>query len=166
MSETNLPGTRSARLRAIQTIITETKIRSQRELAEKLYSLGIDVTQPTLSRDLDDLSVGKDRAGYYILSENDNSPYQRLQRTLRELLVQIEVTQQLCVLRTPPGGAHLVAGSIDQARIPGVLGTIAGDDTILMITDNSNSAAKIRDEFLKLVEPMTKDKEKQWQRTE
>lgn len=152
MSDLTLPGTRSARLNAIQNIITENKIRSQRELAIRLNDLGIEVAQPTLSRDLDDLAVGKDRAGYYILSEIESSPNQRLQRTLRELLVQIEVSEQLCVLRTPPGGAHLLAGAIDQARLPGVLGTIAGDDTILMITNNSESAAKIRQDFLKLVD--------------
>lgn len=152
MSDLILPGTRSARLNAIQNIITENKIRSQRELAIRLNDLGIEVAQPTLSRDLDDLAVGKDKAGYYILSEIEISPNQRLQRTLRELLVQIELSEQLCVLRTPPGGAHLLAGAIDQARLPGVLGTIAGDDTILMITNNLESAAKIRQDFLKLVD--------------
>lgn len=159
MAETLLPNTRSARLSAISQIIEQKKIRSQRELADELFELGIDVAQPTLSRDLDDLSVGKDRAGFYVLGEIELADEQRLTRNLRDLMLSIDKSEQLCVLRTPPGGAHLLAGSIDQSRISGLLGTIAGDDTILMIARDSDAAERIVADFLLKAEIGKKEKE-------
>jgi transcriptional regulator of arginine metabolism len=159
MSDTSLPNTRGARLSAISQILSQKKLRSQRELAQELVDLGIDVAQPTLSRDLDDLSVTKDQAGFYVLGDVEDITYQRLSKSLRDLLISIDVSSQLCVLRTPPGGAHLLAGAIDQAKVEGVLGTIAGDDTILMITKDSNSAARITSEFLGMTDNTYRDKE-------
>jgi transcriptional regulator of arginine metabolism len=159
MSDTSLPNTRGARLSAISQILSQKKLRSQRELAQELVDLGIDVAQPTLSRDLDDLSVTKDQAGFYVLGDVEDITYQRLSKSLRDLLISIDVSSQLCVLRTPPGGAHLLAGAIDQAKAEGVLGTIAGDDTILMITKDSNSAARITSEFLGMTDNTYRDKE-------
>lgn len=159
MIDNSLPNTRGARLSAISQILNKKKLRSQRELAQELADLGIDVAQPTLSRDLDDLSVTKDRAGFYILGVAEDITYQRLGKSLRDLLISIDVSSQLCVLRTPPGGAHLLAGAIDQAKVEGVLGTIAGDDTIMMITKDSNSAARIMNEFLAMTENSNREKE-------
>lgn len=159
MIDNSLPNTRGARLSAISQILSKKKLRSQRELAQELADLGIDVAQPTLSRDLDDLSVTKDRAGFYILGVAEDITYQRLGKSLRDLLISIDVSSQLCVLRTPPGGAHLLAGAIDQAKVEGVLGTIAGDDTIMMITKDSNSAARIMNEFLAMTENSNREKE-------
>lgn len=160
MVDTQLPNTRSARLSAITDILDKKKIRSQRELAQELTNLGIDVAQPTLSRDLDDLAVTKDRAGFYQIGNPEDHAAQKLSRNLRELLISIETSSQLCVLRTPPGGAHLLAGSIDGARVAGVLGTIAGDDTILMITRDSQTAETIASEFLSLTDFASREKEK------
>ena len=159
MIDNSLPNTRGARLSAISQILSKKKLRSQRELAQELADLGIDVAQPTLSRDLDDLSVTKDRAGFYILGVAEDITYQRLGKSLRDLLISIDVSSQLCVLCTPPGGAHLLAGAIDQAKVEGVLGTIAGDDTIMMITKDSNSAARIMNEFLAMTENSNREKE-------
>ncbi len=159
MIDNSLPNTRGARLSAISQILDKKKLRSQRELAQELADLGIDVAQPTLSRDLDDLSVTKDRAGFYVLGMAEDVTYQRLGKSLRDLLISIDVSSQLCVLRTPPGGAHLLAGAIDQAKVEGVLGTIAGDDTIMMITKDSNSAARIMNEFLAMTENSNREKE-------
>lgn len=160
MIDHSLPNTRGARLSAISQILDRKKLRSQRELAQELADVGIDVAQPTLSRDLDDLAVTKDRAGFYVLGVAEDITYQRLGKSLRDLLISIDVSSQLCVLRTPPGGAHLLAGAIDQAKVEGVLGTIAGDDTIMMIAKDSNNAARIMNEFLAITENSNRDKEK------
>ncbi|CAB4579038.1 MAG: arginine repressor [Actinobacteria bacterium] len=159
MIDNSLPNTRGARLSAISQLLNKKKLRSQRELAQELANLGIDVAQPTLSRDLDDLSVTKNRAGFYILGVAEDITYQRLGKSLKDLLISIDVSSQLCVLRTPPGGAHLLAGAIDQAKVEGVLGTIAGDDTIMMITKDGNSAARIMNEFLAMTENSNREKE-------
>lgn len=157
MSEINQPKTRSARLQSITDIIGQNRIRSQRELAQLLADSGFDVAQPTLSRDLFDLGVAKDSAGYYIIDSDAITNYSRLEKSLRELLVYIETSDQFCVLRTPPGGAHLLAGAIDRSKIDGVLGTIAGDDTVLMITRDKKVANDIFSKFMQSLEAKLKE---------
>jgi transcriptional regulator of arginine metabolism len=148
MSENFLPNTRGARLHAITNILASKRIRSQRGLAAELLKLGIEVAQPTLSRDLEDLSVSKDSSGYYIIASTEDAPGLALNRAIRDLLISIDTTDQLCVLRTPPGGAQLLASAIDHASFPEVLGTIAGDDTVLMITRNPAAATIISSDLL------------------
>lgn len=157
MDETLIPNTRPARLQAISTVINNNRIRSQRELSLQLKNLGIEVAQPTLSRDLDDLSVQKDKAGYYILPTGEDVAFIALSRAIRDLLTTIEISEQLCVLRTPPGGAHLLASAIDHANLKGVLGTIAGDDTVLMIINNPKQAGIIRTSLLNMASNMEKE---------
>ncbi|MFZ9284207.1 MAG: arginine repressor [Candidatus Nanopelagicales bacterium] len=148
MSENFLPNTRGARLHAIANILASQRIRSQRSLATELLKLGIEVAQPTLSRDLEDLSVTKDSSGFYIIDSTEDAPGMALNRAIKDLLISIDTTDQLCVLRTPPGGAQLLASAIDHANIPDVLGTIAGDDTVLMITRNPAAATIISSDLL------------------
>jgi transcriptional regulator of arginine metabolism len=150
VSELNLAQNRSARLQLISSLIAEKKLRSQRELGIALEELGYNITQPTLSRDLDDLSVRKDKAGFYYIASAEDLHSVRLQRSMRDLLISAESSGQLLVLRTPPGGAQLLASAIDQSKISGVLGTIAGDDTVLLITSGPTAATEITKHFLNL----------------
>lgn len=148
MSENLFPNTRGARLHAITNILASKRLRSQRGLAAELLKLGIEVAQPTLSRDLEDLSVAKDSSGFYTIDSTEDAPGMALNRAIKDLLISIDTTAQLCVLRTPPGGAQLLASAIDHANFPDVLGTIAGDDTVLMITRNPAAATIISSDLL------------------
>lgn len=135
---------RVARQARITELVAGMAIRSQTELAKLLASEGVEVTQATLSRDLDELGAVKLRgadsgAPVYVIPE-DGSPVKgvqggtsRLSRLLGELLVSAEGSANLTVVRTPPGAAQFLASAIDRAAFGEVLGTIAGDDTVMVI---------------------------------
>ncbi|MGH3967028.1 MAG: arginine repressor, partial [Mycobacterium sp.] len=142
-SKTTPEVTRAGRQAKIVTILSSAAVRSQGELAGLLAADGIDVTQATLSRDLEELGAMKLRGAnggvaVYVVPE-DGSPVRgvsggtgRLSRLLSELLVSTDATGNLAVLRTPPGAADYLASAIDRAALPYVVGTIAGDDTIFV----------------------------------
>ncbi|KLO32877.1 arginine repressor [Mycobacterium haemophilum] len=135
--------TRAGRQARIVAILSSVSVRSQSELAALLADEGIDVTQATLSRDLEELGAVKLRGadggvGVYVVPE-DGSPVRgvsggtgRLSRLLSELLVSADSSANLAVLRTPPGAADYLASAIDRAALPYVVGTIAGDDTVFV----------------------------------
>ena len=137
-------ATRVARQARIVELITRTAIRSQSELASMLAADGIEVTQATLSRDLEELGAVKLRGPdggtpVYALPE-DGHPMRasgagtsRLARLLGEMLVSVDGSGNLAVLRTPPGAAQFLASALDRAALHDVVGTIAGDDTILVV---------------------------------
>jgi transcriptional regulator of arginine metabolism len=134
------PLTKHARQARLADLITHRQVRSQTELARMLAEEGIGVTQATLSRDLEDIGATKVRgaAGALVYAvregpapaENIRIPLTRL---CEELLVSAEANGDLIVLRTPPGAAQLFASALDRARLPEVMGTVAGDDTVLVI---------------------------------
>jgi transcriptional regulator of arginine metabolism len=128
---------KAVRHRRIAQILRRNAVTSQAELAELLRRRGEDVTQATLSRDLEDLGAVKTRRAdgkvVYALPEEPSGDGEHLRRMLVEFLVEVEASGNLVVLRTPPGGAQPVARAIDTARVPGVLATVAGDDTILVV---------------------------------
>jgi transcriptional regulator of arginine metabolism len=136
--------TRVGRQARIVELVTTCVVHSQTELAALLAGEGIEVTQATLSRDLDELGAVKLRgvnggAPVYVIPE-DGSPVRavaggtaRLARVLSELLVSADASGNLAVLRTPPGAAHFVASALDRAALTEVVGTVAGDDTILVV---------------------------------
>ena len=138
---------RSARHAHILVTLADSPIRSQAELGARMVEDGFAVTQATLSRDLDELGAVKLRPAdgglaVYVVPEDgsplasrgvDDAPPPRLARLVSELLVSAEHSANLAVLRTPPGAAHFLASAVDRAALPDVLGTIAGDDTILVI---------------------------------
>ncbi|MPY83323.1 MAG: arginine repressor [Actinophytocola sp.] len=136
--------TRAGRQARIIELVSTRGIRSQTELAKILAAEGVEVTQATLSRDLDELGAVKLRAAdggapVYVIPE-DGSPVKgvqggtsRLSRLLAELLVSAEGSANTTVLRTPPGAAQFLASALDRAALAEVLGTIAGDDTVLVI---------------------------------
>jgi transcriptional regulator of arginine metabolism len=136
--------TRVGRQARIVELVAHCVVHSQTELAALLAGEGIEVTQATLSRDLDELGAVKLRgvnggAPVYVIPE-DGSPVRavaggtaRLARVLSELLVSADASGNLAVLRTPPGAAHFVASAVDRAALTEVVGTVAGDDTILVV---------------------------------
>ncbi len=137
------PGTKAARLSKITEAIRSQRLHSQTELSAVLAGAGIEVTQATLSRDLDELGAMKLRgvdggSPVYVIPE-DGSPRpmpggtDRLSRLLGELLLSYNASANLAVLRTPPGAAQFLASAIDRASLADVIGTIAGDDTILVV---------------------------------
>jgi transcriptional regulator of arginine metabolism len=150
--------TRVARQARIVELVSTMAIRSQTELAKILGAEGVDVTQATLSRDLDELGAVKLRgadagAPVYVIPE-DGSPVRgmqggtsRLARLLGELLVSADYSANLTVLRTPPGAAQFLASAIDRAALHEVVGTIAGDDTVLVIAREQLTGTELADRF-------------------
>lgn len=144
-----IPPTPTARRARIAELIASHRIRSQGELLALLGEQGVEVTQATLSRDLGELGAVKVRhqgtlvyavpgvstgpLGALATRDAEATPT-RLRRLLEELLVDAQATGNLVVLHTPPGCANHLALAIDQAHLGDVLGTIAGDDTILLVT--------------------------------
>jgi transcriptional regulator of arginine metabolism len=151
--------TRVARQARIVQLVSTMAIRSQTELAKILAAEGVDVTQATLSRDLDELGAVKLRgadggAPIYVIPE-DGSPVRgvqggvsRLTRLLNELLVSADSSGNITVLRTPPGAAQFLASAIDRAALHAVVGTIAGDDTLLVIAREPISGAELAIRFM------------------
>ncbi|NMO94070.1 arginine repressor [Actinomycetospora sp. TBRC 11914] len=137
-------SSRASRQARIVALISTHEVRSQGELAGMLAREGVEVTQATLSRDLDELGAVKLRGadggvGRYVVPD-DGSPVRgvtggtdRLARLLGELLVSADHSGNLAVLRTPPGGAHYLASALDRASLAEVVGSIAGDDTVLVV---------------------------------
>ena len=146
----------SKRLRqqAIKDIVSKGRIPSQAALAEELKKLGFDVTQATLSRDIADLELVKSKDGY-LRPEDAGSAVQHIipdrEGTLRRLVLKIEQSQNLLVIRTPPGSAHPVAISMDEGGFEEVIGTIGGDDTALIITRSEKDAIALKQKVLEIV---------------
>jgi transcriptional regulator of arginine metabolism len=162
-----VPASRAARHARIVSILTERQVRSQAELLAALGAAGVTVTQATLSRDLDELGAVKLRTPdgglpAYVIPEDgsplaaraaDDDPPHRLARLLGELLVSAEASANLVVLRTPPGASNFLASALDRAGMPEVLGTVAGDDTILVISRAPNGGGDLVKLFLALAQP-------------
>ncbi|MBX6751725.1 MAG: arginine repressor [Micromonosporaceae bacterium] len=139
------PSSKAARHARIVALIRDVPVRSQAELADLLAAEGFVTTQATLSRDLEELGAIKVRgtdgsAPVYVIPEEGAGPLraaeqppERLRRLLRELLVSAEASGNLVVLRTPPGAAQFLASAFDRSGLPEVMGTIAGDDTIIVV---------------------------------
>ncbi|HEX6869868.1 MAG TPA: arginine repressor [Micromonosporaceae bacterium] len=138
------PVSRAARQARIVALIRERAVRSQSELGELLAAEGLATTQATLSRDLEELGAvkvrGTDGSGAVYLVPEDGTALrsaeqapERLRRLMRELLTGADASGNLVVLRTPPGAAQFLASALDRSGLPEVVGTIAGDDTILVV---------------------------------
>ncbi|WP_408899353.1 arginine repressor [Nocardioides sp. R1-1] len=141
------PMTKSARQAIVVELLETREVRSQPELADLLGERGVHVTQATLSRDLLELDAVKVRSAsgalvYAVPAEGGNrapvtgegaGAHHRLSRLATELLVSAEASANLVVLRTPPGAAQFLASAIDKVELADVLGSIAGDDTVLVI---------------------------------
>lgn len=162
---TQLASTKAARLSRIADLLSRHNVRSQPELARLLAEDGFAVTQTTLSRDLDELGAVRirDRAGelaYALPGEGgDRTPRtgggdgdldNRLARLAAECLVSADSAGNLVVVRTPPGAAQFLASAIDRASVPDVLGTIAGDDTVLLICREQDAGTRVALQLLEM----------------
>ena len=146
------------RLAAIRALVERDAIRSQEQLRQRLATRGFAVTQATLSRDIKALGLVKRAAdGAYQTGGPENAPPSTALatrgRALAEYLASAEAVQQLVVLRTGPGQAPLLGLAIDRARLPGVVGTLAGDDTILVIARGPRQARTLVQRLDQLADP-------------
>ncbi len=162
---TAIPATKTARHARIADILARHSVHSQPELASLLARDGVEVTQATLSRDLVEIGASKVRAAggslvYAVPAAGvDRTPRAavpseqldaRLGRLCEELLVTAEASANLVVLRTPPGAAQFLASAVDQSVLPPVLGTIAGDDTVVVIARDPRGGPALAHRFLAL----------------
>jgi len=153
---------KAARHAKIITLLEQREVRSQNELAQLLADEGVHVNQGTLSRDLVEIGALRVRSssGHLVYAApaegGDRRPHVgefasfegRLARLCAEILVSAEASANLVVLRTPPGAAQYFAGAIDRVGWESILGTIAGDDTILLITRSPSGGDDIARQFL------------------
>ena len=147
------PATRTARLSAIEQVLATYLVTSQSQLSGILAEQGIEVTQATLSRDLDEVHAVKTRLkdgtmAYTVAGlepepaagAGEGRPGQQLSRVLSDLVTSVAAAQNQVVVRTPSGAAQYVAMVLDKQTIDGILGTIAGDDTVLIICTDGKTA--------------------------
>ena len=159
-----VPGNKAARHDVILQLISSGSVSSQEVLRQELAAMGIETTQATLSRDLLELRATKVRnqegALVYAIPE-DGEPLgqalsharSKLARWCQDLLVAVDIAGQFLVVRTPVGAANLLGAAIDSARFEQILGTIAGDDTIMVICRDNADAQIARSDLLHLAEP-------------
>ncbi|MPQ98982.1 arginine repressor [Modestobacter sp. I12A-02628] len=152
---------RSARHARIAELIATGPVTSQAHLARLLAEAGVEVTQATLSRDLEELGAvklrGSDGAPASYVLPPENAPLRpaqsapgRLTRMLGELLTEAAGSANLAVLRTPPGAAQFLASALDKVGLPDVLGTIAGDDTLLVVSRDPAGGPALAEHLLAL----------------
>ncbi|GAA3532289.1 arginine repressor [Aeromicrobium panaciterrae] len=163
-----VPDTKSARQQLIVELLSHEPVRSQGDLAELLELRGVNATPSTISRDLVELDAVRVRHPdgglvYAVPAEGgDRTPrvapdtaaaQTRLARICRELLVAAESSANLVVLRTPPGAAQYLASAVDHAGQPDLLGTIAGDDTVLLICRDPLGGDAVAKRLMSLAAP-------------
>jgi transcriptional regulator of arginine metabolism len=134
----------------ILKLIRGKRILTQDELAEELRAQGISATQVTLSRDIRDLRLVKTREGYQEMAPEEKGPEFPL--LAAEFVLDVRTAQNLVVLRTAPGHANSVAVALDQEEWPEVVGTIAGDDTILVIAPDRETAELVQEKLMGILE--------------
>ncbi|MGH9608995.1 MAG: arginine repressor [Bryobacteraceae bacterium] len=141
--------TKSFRQGQILALIRSKKIYTQDELARELGSGGIQTTQVTLSRDIRELGLVKTGEGYRRITAEASGP--AAADVVGEYVLDVRIAQNLVVLRTSPGNASTVAVALDRQPIEGVVGTIAGDDTVLVIAPDSAAAKAFRARLLEMI---------------
>lgn len=148
---------KARRQSVILDLIQREPVRNQEQLRRRLRTAGFDVTQATLSRDIRELGLVKGgAAGAYQApsgnAPNGQVPASTLQRVMAEQLLRVDRVQQLVLLRTGLGHANSLCAVLDAARLPDVIGTLAGEDTILVITPDARRARAL----VKRLEELTK----------
>ena len=150
-------ATKRQRQQVIVQLLAEQSVRSQSQLVELLGVEGIETTQKTVSKDLDELGSGTVRGSggkivYAIpeLPSEQHLPEDHLKRVLGEWVVDVSSSGNIVIMRTPPGSAHVVASAIDRTGVEAILGTVAGDDTIMIITNEGISGSSVADSLRKI----------------
>jgi transcriptional regulator of arginine metabolism len=142
---------KSYRLGQILKIVRAQRVRTQEGLADALREQGVEATQVTLSRDIRELGLVKTPQGY-VLPVSVNPPGPNLENMAAEFLQDVRVAQHTLVLRTVAGSASPLAEALDQAEWPEVIGTIAGDNTILVVARDPKTAEALRKKLLDLLQ--------------
>ncbi len=148
---------KAARQHRIGLLLEAEAVTSQGQLVELLGVAGVEATQATVSRDLEELGAVKVRmAGgdlVYAIPELPKDrvvPGDHLRRVLGDWVVDVAASSNLVVVRTPPGSAHVVASALDRASLPEILGTVAGDDTIVVIAAEDVGGERVRRQLAEL----------------
>lgn len=143
-----MSATKTFRHGQILRLVSAERISNQEDLRRRLAQQRLRVTQATLSRDLQELQLVKTKTGYRTsngIGEEAPAPaVPPLTRALGEFLLDIRPAENLLVLKTPPSGAQPLAAAVDGAKFPEIVGTIAGDDTVLIITTNKKSRESLQ----------------------
>ena len=128
---------KNRRQRRILEIVSNETIGTQKELAERLQQEGFETTQATISRDIKELLLVKVNIGgdcyKYVIAQETPVTDAKLRMVLREFIISYDFSENLLILNTAPGNANTVASAIDRARWPQVIGTLAGDDTVMLV---------------------------------
>jgi transcriptional regulator of arginine metabolism len=127
-------ATKARRHSAILQLVNGGAVHTQQQIAAALARRGMRATQATISRDIQELGLVRSGAGYRSSAA-----------LVRELVLSVELVEPMAVIRTPPGTANLVARRIDEAALPGVAGTVAGDDTIIAVLRKPGAARQLKD---------------------
>ncbi len=139
---------RNGRQDAIREIVRTKGIRTQRALVDELRECGFTCTQATVSRDIADMGLRKLPEGIYVLDED-----MHLQRMVSDLVIEVVRAQNLVLIKAKPGTAPAVAAAFDEADLPDALGSVAGDDTILVVAKDNEDAARLETFVNKLCHP-------------
>ena len=129
-----MTATKGQRHQAILALVNRGAVHTQQELAEALARRGLRATQATISRDIQELGLVRSVSGYRSSAA-----------LVRELVLSVELVEPVAVIRTPPGTANLVARRIDEAALPGIAGTVAGDDTIIAVLSKRGAGKALKD---------------------
>ncbi len=143
MSYSGARVSKARRQHLLGRVLAEHAVTSQEQIVELLATEGVTATQATVSRDLEEVGAvkvrvpGSDRLVYAIaeLPRDQLLPEDHLRRVLGEWVVDVAFSGNIVVVRTPPGSAHVVASALDRSALEGVLGTVAGDDTVLIVSE-------------------------------
>jgi len=136
----------AARRAKVVALVESGVIYSQLDLVKELKKVGFKVTQATASRDLEEIGAVRGSDGYRLQNSSDDSLARVL--TNEQLILSVEASGNLVVVRTPPGGAQLLASNLDHSGLKSIIGTIAGDDTVLVVSRKANGGSDLAKELL------------------
>lgn len=141
---------KTQRQHRIEQLIEQNAVTSQSQLVDLLAAAGVEATQATVSRDLEEIGAVKVRAArgdpvYAVpeLPKDRLAPEEHLRRVLGDWVVDVVSSANLVVVRTPPGSAHVVASALDRAALKEIIGTVAGDDTIIVVAAEKTGGAAL-----------------------
>ncbi|MBL6620928.1 MAG: arginine repressor [Ilumatobacteraceae bacterium] len=148
---------KARRQQAVTRLIEASEIASQSQLVELLSAEGISATQATVSRDLDDIgaikirsSAGQSVYALPVFAPDRIAPLDQLRRVMGEWVAEVTHSGSIVVVRTPPGCAHVVASALDRSGVEGLIGTVAGDDTMLCVASEDVGGQRLAESLREL----------------
>ncbi len=148
---------KARRQQAVTRLIEASEIASQSQLVEWLSAEGLSATQATVSRDLDDIgaikirsSAGQSVYALPVFAPDRIAPLDQLRRVMGEWVAEVTHSGSIVVVRTPPGCAHVVASALDRSGVEGLIGTVAGDDTMLCVASEDVGGQRLAESLREL----------------